>query len=145
MIFRPKSEILTFFPPKIRWSPKKQKKRSSPNLRLILRPISEIQTFEGGCFPIGGLFSILHKKSASKPPKWCDIAYFASQWGGARAPPRPAPGYATAWEENPAEYFQYTQKIFLNRCRQFRRARIVLKWVSYFAYFNHFSKQKKKT
>ena len=48
------------------------------------------------------------------------------------------------WEENPAECFQYTQKIFLNRCRQFRRARIVLKWGSYFAYFNHFPKQKKK-
>ena len=46
------------------------------------------------------------------------------------------------WEENPAEYFQYAPKIFLNRCRQFRRARIVLKWGSYFAYFNHFPKQK---
>ena len=42
------------------------------------------------------------------------------------------------WEENPAEYFQYTRKIFLNQCRQFRRARIVLKWVSYFAYFTTF-------
>ena len=40
----------------------------------------------------GELFSIFHKKSASKPPKWCDFAYFTSQWG-ARAPP---PGYATA-------------------------------------------------
>ena len=29
-------------------------------------------------------------------------------------------------------------------CRQFRRARIVLKWGSYFAYFNHFPKQNKK-
>ena len=35
------------FSPKIRWSPKKKKKekRSSPNLRLIFRPKSEIQTF----------------------------------------------------------------------------------------------------
>ena len=33
----------TFFQPKIRWSPKK--KRSSPKLRLIFRPESEIQTF----------------------------------------------------------------------------------------------------
>ena len=47
------------------------------------------------------------------------------------------------WEENPAEYFQYARKIFLNRCRHFRQARIVLKWGSYFAYFNHFPKQKK--
>ena len=36
VIFRPKSEIQTFFLPKIRWSPKK--KRSSPKLRLIFRP-----------------------------------------------------------------------------------------------------------
>ena len=44
LIFRPKSEIQTFFSPKIRWSPKKKKKRSSPKLRLIFRPKSEIQT-----------------------------------------------------------------------------------------------------
>ena len=42
VIFRPKSEIQTFFSPKIRWSPKKKKKkkRSSPKLRLIFRPSS---------------------------------------------------------------------------------------------------------
>ena len=35
-VFWPKSEIQTFFPPKIRWSPNtKNKKRSSPKLRLI--------------------------------------------------------------------------------------------------------------
>ena len=46
VIFRPKSEIQTFFSPKIRWSPKKKKKkRSSPKLRLIFRPKSELQTF----------------------------------------------------------------------------------------------------
>ena len=36
------------FSPKFRWSPKKKKKkkkRSSPKLRLIFRPKSEIQTF----------------------------------------------------------------------------------------------------
>ena len=37
---------------------------------------------------MGGLFSIFHKKSASKAPKTCDFAYFTSQWG-ARAPPAP--------------------------------------------------------
>ena len=67
----------------------KKKKRSSPNLRLIFRPKSEIQTFEGGCFPMGGLFSIFHKKSASKPPKKCDFAYFTSQWGGGSSAPPP--------------------------------------------------------
>ena len=82
------------FPPKIRWSPKKKKKkkkkRSSPKLRLIFRPKSEIQTFEGGLFSNGGggLFSIFHKKSASKAPKTCDCAYFTSQWGGS-SPPAP--------------------------------------------------------
>ena len=51
LIFRPKSDIQTFFSPKFRWSPKKKKKkkkkkkRSSPKLRLIFRPKSEIQTF----------------------------------------------------------------------------------------------------
>ena len=34
-----------FFSPKIRWSPNKNKKRSSPKLGLIFRPKSEIQTF----------------------------------------------------------------------------------------------------
>ena len=43
VIFGPESEIRTFFPPKIRWSPKK--KRSSPKLRVIFRPKSEIRTF----------------------------------------------------------------------------------------------------
>ena len=47
VIFRPKSEIQTFFLPKFRWSPKikKKKKVSSPKLRVIFRPKSEIQTF----------------------------------------------------------------------------------------------------
>ena len=31
---------------------KKEKKRFSPKLRLIFRPNSEIQTLEGGCFPM---------------------------------------------------------------------------------------------
>ena len=60
---------------------KKKKKRSSPKLRLIFRPKLEIQTFEGG------LFSIFHKKSASKAPKTCDLAYFTSQWGNSSPPP----------------------------------------------------------
>ena len=79
-----------------------KKKRSSPKLRLIFRPKSEIQTlFQakprhvfhnfGTQFPLGGggLFSIFHQKSASKAPKTCDFAYFTSQWGGPRAPRPP--------------------------------------------------------
>ena len=68
-----------------------QKKRSSPKLRLIFRPISQIHSFwEGGAvFVWGGLFSIFHRKSASKTQKTCDFAYFTSQWGGLEAPPPP--------------------------------------------------------
>ena len=41
-----RSETQTFFPPKIRWSPKKKKKkRSSPKFRVIFRPKSKTQTF----------------------------------------------------------------------------------------------------
>ena len=42
VIFRPYLEIQTFFSPKIRWSPKKKKKkkRSSPKLRVSFRPDS---------------------------------------------------------------------------------------------------------
>ena len=82
-----------FFRPKSDGLQKKKKKRSSPKLRLIFRPNSEIQTFEGG------LFSIFHKKSASKALKTCDFAYFTSQWGGLeppRPPPPHPPSYATA-------------------------------------------------
>ena len=77
---------------------KKIKKRSSPKSRLLFRPISQIQTFEGGLFSNGGgLFSIFHRKSASKAQKACDFAYFTSQWGGARAPP-PRPPWLRYWE-----------------------------------------------
>ena len=80
MIFRPKSEIQTFFPPKIRWSPKKKKKKvfteiesdfspeivrfrlvggemrpeMDPNfakLRLIFRPKSLLLGWWGGMHP----------------------------------------------------------------------------------------------
>ena len=46
----------------------------------------------------GGLFSIFHKKSASKPPKRCDFAYFTSQWGGARARPPPLATLLLWWK-----------------------------------------------
>ena len=93
-----RSEFQTFFPPKIRWSPKK-KKRSSPKIRAIFLPISQVQTYEGGSFRMGGLFSIFHRKSASKAQKTCDFTYFTSQWGGLE-PPRPPPGYATGYLES---------------------------------------------
>ena len=54
------------------------------------KKFSQIQTFEGGLFSNGGgLFSIYHRKSASKAQKTCDFAYFTSQWGGLEPPPAP--------------------------------------------------------
>ena len=60
LIFRPNSEIQTFFQTKNRWSPKKN--RSSPKLRLIFRPNSEIQTF----FQTKNRWSPKKKRSSSK-------------------------------------------------------------------------------
>ena len=78
-----------FFRPKLGDFQKKKKKRSSPKFRAIFHPISQVQTFEGGLFSYGGgLFSIFHRKSASKAQKTCFFAYFTSQWGGLE-PPRP--------------------------------------------------------
>ena len=82
------SEIQRFFPPKIRWSPKKKKKRSSPKFRVIFLPSFASSIVWGGAlFVWGGLFSIFHRKSASKAQNTCVFAYFTSQC--------PPPGYAT--------------------------------------------------
>ena len=63
VIFRPNSEIQTFFLPKIRWSPKKKKrlrlifdlrknkKKVETELRLIFRPKSLVLGWWGGCIP----------------------------------------------------------------------------------------------
>ena len=87
-----------FFRPKLGDLQKKKKKKKvfakiqsdfSPKFRNFKR-------LSGGSFRMGGLFSIFHKKSASKAQNTCVFAYFTSQWGGLE-PPRPPPGYATAW------------------------------------------------
>ena len=59
--FSESSEIQRFFPPKTRWSPKK-KKRSSPKLRVIIRPKSEFQRF----FPPKTRWSPKEKKKKKK-------------------------------------------------------------------------------
>ena len=97
LIFRPKSEIQTFFPPKIRWSPKKKKKkkkRSSPELRLIFRPNSETQTFEEGLFSYGGGYFQFFTKNRPQKHQKRAILHTSQANGGARAPPPPPPGYA---------------------------------------------------
>ena len=93
LIFRPKSEIQTFFPPKIRWSPKK--KRSSPELRLIFRPKSKIQTFEGGCFPKGGAIFNFSQKIGLKTTKNVRFCILHKPIGGLEPPPPPPPPFAT--------------------------------------------------
>ena len=97
-IFWPKSEIQRFFPPKIRWSPKK--KVFAEIEADFSAQIGHLNVWGGTVFQWGGLFSIFHKKSASKPPKWCDFAYFTSQWEGLELPA--PPGYATGyfWAES---------------------------------------------
>ena len=80
------SKIQRFFPPKIRWSPKK---RSSPKLRLIFRPNSEIQSFEGGLFSyVGGYFQFFTKNRPQKHQKRA-ILHTSQANGGARALPPP--------------------------------------------------------
>ena len=126
VIFWPKSEIQSFFPPKIRWSPWKKKglRQNSewffgrnPKFKAFFRPkLGDLQkkkkvftkieaaissnfansdVWGGAVFEWGGLFSIFHRKSASKAQKACDFAYFTRQSGGS-SPPAPPPGYATA-------------------------------------------------
>ena len=70
-------------------SKKKKKKRSSPKLKLIFRPHSEIQTFEGGCFPLGGSFQFFTKNRPQKHQKRA-IFHTSQANGGDRAPPPPS-------------------------------------------------------
>ena len=63
-------------------------KRSSPKLRLLSRPISQIQTFEGGCFRMGGggYFPFFTENRPQKHKKHA-ILRTSQANGGARAPP----------------------------------------------------------
>ena len=68
----------------------KKKKRSSPKLRLLFRPISQIQTFEGGLFSNGGgYFPFFIENRPQKHKKHAILHTSQANGGGARAPPPP--------------------------------------------------------
>ena len=106
---------------------KKQKKRSSPKFRAIFLPISQVQTYEGG------LFSIFHRKSASKAQKTCDFASFTSQWGGLEPPPPPPPGYATAQRQCKLTFTQVT--LFLEEPINFKLSWLLIVFCQFAASF----------
>ena len=85
------SEIQRFFRPKSGGLQKqKKKKRSSTKLRLIFRPKSEIQTFEGGCFPMGrGAIFNFSQKIGLKTTKIVRFCILHKPMGGVSSPPRP--------------------------------------------------------
>ena len=96
LIFRPKSEIQTFFPPKIRWSPKKKKK----NWDWFFGQIRIFKRLRGVVFLWGGgaIFNF-SQKIGLKSTKNVRFCIFHKPMEGARAPrpPPPPPGYATAY------------------------------------------------
>ena len=75
---------------------KKKKERSSPKLRLIFRPISQIQTFEGGLFSYGGAIFNFSQKIGLKSIKNMRFCILHKPMGGLDPPP-PPPGYATVY------------------------------------------------
>ena len=77
-----------FFRSKLGGLQKKKKKGLRRNWVWFFGRNPEFKRLRGAVFLWGGLFSIFHKKSASKAPKTCDFAYFTSQWGGS-SPPAP--------------------------------------------------------
>ena len=68
---------------------KKKKKGLHQNWDRFFVQFRKFRHLRGAVFLWGGLFSIFHKKSASKALKTCDFAYFASQWGWLEPPPPP--------------------------------------------------------
>ena len=72
-----------------------KKKRSSPKLRQIFWPNSEIQTFEGGLFSYGGGYFQFFTKNRPQKHQKRAILHTSQANGGGSSPPPPPPGYAT--------------------------------------------------
>ena len=95
VIFRPKSKIQRFFPPQIRWSPKKKKVfteiESDFSSNFANSNVSGGAVFLWG----GGYFQFFTKNRPQKHQKHA-ILHTSQANGGLDPPPRPPPGYATA-------------------------------------------------
>ena len=76
-----------FFRPKLCDLQKQKKKRSSPNLRVIFRPITQIHTCEGGLFSYGGDYFPFFTENRPQKHKKHAILHTSQAYGGARAPP----------------------------------------------------------
>ena len=82
---------------------KKKKKRASPKLRLIFRTNSQIHTFVGGCFPMGGTTFNFSQKIGLKSTKNVRFCILHKPMGEARAPPAPLAtllGYGRIYDLN---------------------------------------------
>ena len=65
----------------------KKMKRSSPNLRLLFRPKSEIQTFEGAVFLWGGGYFQFFTKNRPQNHQIGAIFHTSQANGGSSSPP----------------------------------------------------------
>ena len=89
------SEIQTFFPPKIRWSPKKKKKGLRQNLGRFFSQVSQVQTSEGGLYSYGGGYFPFFTENRPQKHKIHAFLHTSQANGGGLSPPSPPPGYAT--------------------------------------------------
>ena len=78
-------KIKGFFRPKL--GDLQKKKRSSPKFRVIFLPISQIQTFEGGSFCMGGGYFPFFTENQPQKHKKHAILHTSQANGGARGPP----------------------------------------------------------
>ena len=92
-----------------------KKKRSSPKLRVIFRPNSQIQTLEGGLFSYGGAIFNFSQKIGLKSTKNMRFCIPQKPMGGARAPPRPPP-LATLLHSAQQRQYVFKKRVNKKKC-----------------------------